>query len=110
MEDEIERCPYCLKPIQDKPIQAKMTPRQWRIYNAIVSAGPEGMAADRLLFEYMPECKAGTLRTCIHSINALINPRCLRGRGGRYYLDRVNWSEEPIDILDHSIQESEKEE
>ncbi len=94
---EIERCPYCMSMIERKPLKARLTTRQWDVYTAVVDAGPEGIAASDLLERHLPGRKPGSLRTCIYTINQLINPQRLEGRGGRYFLGRVNWSEEKIE-------------
>jgi len=108
--DEI-KCPYCLSPMRSlKQLLQTLTPRQSRIYEMVVNAGPEGISTHDLAEQCIPGKKAGTLRTAIHAVNSKISPLRIKTQGGRCYLDRVNWSEEQIDILDHSTQKSEKEE
>jgi hypothetical protein len=67
---------------------------QWTLYKMVLEAGPQGYSSKAMLEILGPGRKAVTLRTCIHSINQVINPMKLAGRGGRYFLERVNWSEE----------------
>jgi len=99
MEDHIDRCPYCLNPVKFRAQQdmvRSLTPRQYCIYMAIVEAGPNGKSSKELLETFLAGRQVGTLRTAIFGINSKISPMCLRSRAGRYYLSRVNWSEEPI--------------
>ena len=98
-EEPIERCPYCLNPIKfrtSQDLMVRMSPRQYSVYMAVTEAGPNGKSTKDLMDAFFVGLKLGTLRTTIFSINTKIAPMCLRSRGGRYYLDRVKWSEEPI--------------
>lgn len=94
-----DRCPYCLSPIEvkPKPLNEKLTNRQWVIYKAVLDAGPQGASSKDLLGLLADGRRPGTLRTCIYTINQIINPMRLAGRGGRYFLERVKWSEEGIE-------------
>jgi len=83
-----------MTPMEPKPLEARLTARQWNVYRAVVNAGPEGIETDEL-FKKLPGAKSPvTLRSCVHAVNQIINPMCLRGRNGRYYLERVKWSTE----------------
>lgn len=98
MNEPINRCPYCMAPMEERPLERKLTYRQIPIYKAIVEAGVEGISNRDIMEQFLPGKSEGTLRSCIYSINQIINPQRLEGRGGRYYLSRVKWSEEPCDL------------
>lgn len=90
-------CPYCKQEMpEDKPLAARLTPRQFAVYEAVVKAGPEGIGSQDLIDKCLTGRSSVTLRSCIYSINQIINPQRLAGRGGKYTLDRVNWSMEGL--------------
>lgn len=98
MDGGITRCPYCMAPMEKKPSEYRLTPRQWAVYKSVVDAGPEGITLEALMAEHFEGRAAATLRTCVYAINQIINPQRLEGRGGKYYLGRVKWSEEKCDL------------
>ena len=85
--------------VEPPPLKARLSQLQWTIYKTVLEAGQSGYSTKALHDLLGPGRKAVTLRTCIHSINRIINPMKLAGRGGRYFLERVNWSEEGKDEL-----------
>ena len=92
MEVGAELCPYCLHPMtEEKPIHTRLTGTQWPIYKAIVDAGPEGISIHEIMEKFLPGKKTATLRTFIYAINRLVSPQLLKGRGGRYYLERLEY-------------------
>ncbi len=98
MEGGIIRCPYCMAPMEKNDRSYRLTPRQWSVYKSVVDAGPQGISIEELMEEHFQGYKEGTLRTCVHAINQIINPLRLEGKARRYYLGRVKWSEEPCDL------------
>lgn len=84
--------------MEERPLERKLTYRQIPIYKAIVEAGTGGISNKDIMEQFLPGRSEATLRSCIYSINQIINPQRLEGRGGRYYLGRVKWSEEPCDL------------
>ena len=86
MTEEVDRCPYCEAPMTHLEPHQHMTPRQHNVYRAVVEAGPEGITTADLLEKHLPGRKPITLRSCVYSINKIIAPKCLRGRGGKYFL------------------------
>lgn len=89
----INRCPYCLALMEPRPLEHRLTQRQYAVYATITEAGPDGATHEELIDKCLPGRSAGTLRTCIVGINKLIGPLRLNGRGGRYYLNRVEQQE-----------------
>ncbi len=94
MDGGITRCPYCMAPMERKPVEYRLTPKQWAVYHSVVNSGQEGAPIKDLMEAHFHGKAEGTLRTCIYAINQIINPMRLEGRGGKYYLGRVKWSEE----------------
>lgn len=74
----------------------RLTPRQYAVYSAVVQAGVAGIDAQELMDKHLTGRSSVTLRSCIYSINQIINPMKLAGKGGRYTLDRVDWSMEGL--------------
>ena len=97
MLGEVNRCPYCLTLMEQKPIEHRLTVPQYHLYRTVVDAGPEGISAEDLLGVCLPGRSKVRLRTAVYAVNQIINPMRLAGKGGRYYLDRVKWSEEKVE-------------
>jgi len=87
-DKDVRRCPYCLSETDAAPVFQKLTPHRYSIFEAVVSAGPEGISVSDLLEEYLPGRKPISLRTTVSQINNYIAPLKLKAKGGRYYLDR----------------------
>lgn len=88
MIEGANHCPYCLAPMEPKPLEHKLTNRQWQIFTAVSKAGPDGISLSELLESLMPDRSAGTVRSCICALNKIIYPMVIRARGGIYFLDR----------------------
>lgn len=98
MNEPINRCPYCMAPMERKPTDYRLTPRQWSVYKMVLDAGLEGVSIKDLMEDHFQGKSEGTLRTCVYAINQIINPLRLEGRGGKYYLGRSKWSGEKCDL------------
>ena len=94
MNGVIERCPYCMTPIEKKPLKARLSVRQWDVYTAVVDAGAGGIEVNLLLERHLPGRKKGSLRTCIYGLNKLIYPQRVEASRGRYFLGRAHWNKE----------------
>lgn len=91
---EKDICPYCQQEMkEEKPLTARLSPRQFGIFEAIVRAGPGGVSALDLISEHLEGKSNTTLRTAIHGINQVIVPLKLAAKGGRYRLYRQEWLE-----------------
>ena len=93
MGEGIERCPYCMSPMENKPMNQRMTHRHFLIFKSVLDAGAAGCRTEDLINDCLPGRAPTTLRTCVYAINRIIKPLRIRGHGGRYYLERSDWEE-----------------
>jgi len=85
------RCPYCKGEIAPgSELMFKLTTRQFRVYNAVINSGPEGISVEELIKECLPGKSKTTIRTCVKAVNDRIGPLVIRSRGGRYHLGRAH--------------------
>ena len=77
-------CPFCHGPVKSPPREYELTPKQKSVYDFIVSAGPEGVAVDRVMFELYPAKSNTTLRTAVHYINKAMKPLRIVRKNHRY--------------------------
>ena len=79
-----EKCPFCGGPVKGLPITYRMSTKQEKIFNAIVSAGQEGVAASDLMSRFYKEKSNTSLRTAIFGINRIIFPARIKAKKGAY--------------------------
>lgn len=80
------RCPYCKAAMDEPLIPPALTKKQGAVFEAILSAGPDGISQAVLGKKFFKGLSRNTMRSCIHNINRVIRPLRLVSRAKSYIL------------------------
>lgn len=77
-------CPFCQSQVEAKPVEFTLTSKQKQVYEAIISAGPDGITVSDLMEKIYPGRSYVTLRTALYYIRRAVAPIQIVSKGKRY--------------------------
>lgn len=80
------KCPYCGGKMVRPSAPPYMGSQQTGLYERVVSAGPGGVLADKLMKDLFLNRSPNTLRSCVYRVNRKIAPMKIEGRNKSYFL------------------------